>query len=414
MRVLQIAPRVCWPLDTGAKLRNFHLGRILAESAQVTFLSFQHDGEPASIPATKYEKVITVRRGSGYTVNNAVRGALGTTPLPLLNYTTEPMKQALGRVLAENDFDLVQLESIHLMGYMPIIRASRSKPLITCDWHNIESELMRRYGEREENILRRSYARRTTKLMAGAEKRALVELDAHVTVSERDANQLLVLHPDAQVFVVENGVDAGFYSDEQIAKAHQRWADETTPGSAGKERIVFVGSMDYHANIDGVVSFCREVWPQLRKRKPDLILTIVGRDPALAVRELANMPGVEVTGTVDDVRPYYHEAVASIVPLKVGGGSRLKILEAMAAGVPVVSTTLGAEGLNVTHNENILIADSVDGMIGEVVRTIEDNGIRSRLVNGGRALVFNEYEWSTLGTLLLKNYEQLLSDRRTA
>jgi sugar transferase (PEP-CTERM/EpsH1 system associated) len=414
MRILQIAPRVCWPLDTGAKLRNFHLGRILGESALVTFLGFQHDGEPASIPNTKYEKVITVRRGSGYTVNNALRGALGNTPLPLLNYTTEPMKQALRRVLVQNDFDLVQLESIHLMGYVPIIRASRSNPLVVCDWHNIESELMRRYGEREGNILRRNYARRTTKLMADAEKQAMVKLDAHVTVSERDAEQLHALNSKAQVFVIENGVDAIFYSDEQIANAHQRWAEQTSAVSSRKDRIVFVGSMDYHANIDGVVRFCREVWPRLRERKPDLVFTIVGRDPAPSVQELANMPGVNVTGTVDDVRPYYHEAIASIVPLKVGGGSRLKILESMAAGVPVVSTTLGAEGLNVTHNENIVIADSDNAMIAEVVRIIEDNGTRSQLVAAGRDLVVKQYDWSTLGTSLFKNYVELLSERKTA
>lgn len=412
MRVLQLAPRICWPLNTGAKLRNFHLGRILAEKAQLTFLGFQHDGEPASIPDAKYEKVITVRRGSGYTFKNALRGALGNTPLPLLNYTTEPMKQALGRVLAQNDFDLVQLESIHLMGYLPIIRASRGNPLVICDWHNIESELMRRYGEREGNMLRRNYARRTTTLMAEAEKQAMMKLDAHVTVSERDAEQLRSLNSKSQVFVIENGVDAVFYSDDQIANAHRHWTEQATVGTS-KDRIVFVGSMDYHANIDGVVSFCREVWPRLRERKPDLIFTIVGRDPAPLVRELANLPRVEVTGTVDDVRPYYHESIASIVPLKVGGGSRLKILESMAAGVPVVSTTLGAEGLNVTHNENILIADTDQAMIAEVFRLIEDDKTRSQLVTAGRELVFNQYDWSSLGTSLLNKYVELLSERKT-
>jgi glycosyltransferase involved in cell wall biosynthesis len=144
------------------------------------------------------------------------------------------------------------------------------------------------------------------------------------------------------------------------------------------------------------------------------MFAIVGRDPSAQVRELASLPGVEVTGTVDDVRPYYHEAVASIVPLNVGGGSRLKILEAMAAGVPVVSTTLGAEGLSVTHNENILITDSDEAMIAGVVRVLEDNELRSQLVTAGRELVFKQYDWSTLGASLFKNYLELLSERKTA
>lgn len=413
MRVLQFAPRVCWPLDTGAKLRNYHLARILSENACVTLLTFQHEGEPDTIPQNHYELVLTVKRDHGYPFTKVLRGAFGTTALPLLNYTTEPMKRALEGLLAKNDFDIVQLESIHLMGYVPIIRASRSDPLVICDWHNIESELMRRYGEREGNILRKQYARRTTKLMADAEKQAMLELDAHVTVSKRDAEQLHALSSNSQVFVIENGVDAIFYSDEQIANAHQRWAEETSAVSSRKDRIVFVGSMDYHANIDGVVSFCRDVWPRLQERKPDLIFTIVGRDPAPSVRELVNLPGVDVTGTVDDVRPYYHEAIASIVPLKVGGGSRLKILESMAAGVPVVSTTLGAEGLNVIHSENIVIADSDSAMIAEVVRIIEDDGTRSQLVAAGRELVFKQYDWSTLGTSLFKSYVELLSERKT-
>lgn len=412
MRVLQLAPRVCWPLDTGAKLRNYHLGRILSENAHVTLLAFQHEGEPDTLPQNPYDQVVTVRRDQAYPFTKVLRGAVGTTPLPLLNYTTEPMKRALERLLAENDFDLVQIESIHLLDYLPIIRTARPRALITCDWHNVESELMRRYGEREGSTLKRGYARRTAKLMAESERRAMREFDAHLSVSKRDADQIRMLNPQALILVIENGVDATYYSDEQLAKAYSASREGGTLPNA--KRIVFVGSMDYHANVDGVVSFAREVWPRLHDRKPEFIFTIVGRDPSPAVRDLASMPGVEVTGTVDDVRPYYHEAVASIVPLKVGGGSRLKILESMAAGVPVVSTTLGAEGLNLTHNENILIADSDEAMIAEVVRIIDDAETRSQLINAGRELVFRQYDWSTLGTSLFKNYVELLSERKTA
>jgi sugar transferase (PEP-CTERM/EpsH1 system associated) len=412
MRVLHFAPRVCWPLDTGAKLRNYHLGRILSEHARVTLLAFKHEGEPDMIPENHYDQIVTVKRGHGYPFTKILRGALGTTPLPLLNYTTDSMKQALESLLSEHDFDLVQIESIHLLDYLPIIRAAGPRALVICDWHNIESELMRRYSEREGNILRRGYARRTTRLMAESEKRAMSEFDAHVTVSQRDAEQLRNLNPRAQIFVIENGVDAAFYSDEQIANAYSDWHEQTT--LPNPRRIVFVGSMDYHANVDGALSFCREVWPRLRNLKPDLTFIIVGRDPSATVRDLASVPGVEVTGTVDDVRPYYRDAVASIVPLKVGGGSRLKILESMAAGVPVISTTLGAEGLDVRHDENILIADTSEETIEAIVRVIEDEPERKRLVEAGRALVFSQYDWSKLGMSLVNHYLQLLDDREAS
>jgi glycosyltransferase involved in cell wall biosynthesis len=166
--------------------------------------------------------------------------------------------------------------------------------------------------------------------------------------------------------------------------------------------------MDYHANIDGAVNFAREVWPRLRERHTELVFTIVGKDPAPEVRRLAQLPGVEITGTVDDVRPFYREAIAAVVPLNVGGGSRLKILEAMAAGVPVVSTTLGAEGLEVRHGENIVLADTNEELVEAITSVIENEAQRDRLSVAGPALVSRRYDWSSLGASLFRVYEELL------
>ena len=407
MRVLHFAPRVCWPLDTGAKLRNYHLARVLSGHARLTLLAFtEQEQQPPSALEEFYEQVSTVPRDAGYTFPKILRGALGRTPLPVLNYTTAAMKQALARTLSARQFDIVQVESIHLMAYLSVLREAHPRPLVVCDWHNIESELMQRYSERESNAARRAYARKTARMMSDSETRALQEFDAHVAVSQRDAEKLREINSQARVFVIENGVDTSFYSDEQIEAAYREARPSDTAGE--KHRIVFVGSMDYHANVDGVVNFSREVWPQIRDRLPALTFTIVGRDPAPEVRELAAMPGVEVTGTVDDVRPFYREAAAAVVPLKVGGGSRLKILEAMAAGVPVISTTLGAEGLNVQPGENILIADTNSDLIDAIRSLVEDEGLRQRLGGAGRTLVSNHYDWSTLGTNLFEVYQQLL------
>jgi sugar transferase (PEP-CTERM/EpsH1 system associated) len=396
MRVLQFAPRVCWPLDTGAKLRNYHLARVLAHRARVSLLSFIDHEQSLVHLDDVYQQVITVQRDSAYTFAKVVRGVLGQTPLPVLNYTTNSMKRALQSVLREKDFDVIQIESIHLISYLPIIRAA-CRARVVCDWHNIESELMRRYSEREPNRLRRAYASRTARLMSELEKRALREFDAHIVVSQRDEQRLLDLNSDARIFVIENGVDTDFYSDPEAGDKSLR------------HRIVFVGSMDYHANIDGAVNFAREVWSHLRERRPDLVFTIVGKDPAPEVRELAQLPGIEVTGTVDDVRPFYREAIAAVVPLNVGGGSRLKILEAMAAGVPVVSTTLGAEGLEVEHDQNILIADTNE-QLGEAINSVVENQARrNRLTAAGLALVSGRYDWSRLGASLFSAYEKLVA-----
>ena len=401
MRVLHFAPRICWPLDTGAKLRNYHLARVLSTRVDITLLAFA-DAEQSLVELEKfYEQIIAIPKDPGYTLSKMIRGTLGRTPLPVLNYTTDSMKRALEQILSEQEFDIVQVESIHLMAYLPIIRAARNHPLAICDWHNIESELMSRYRSREPNILKRAYAGKTARSMREFERRALREFDAHVVVSERDAEQLRTLNSDTRIFVTENGVDTDYYSDVGIENA--------APAQGEKNKLVFVGSMDYHANIDGTVSFAREVWPRVHERNPELVFTIVGRDPAAEVRQLASIRGIEVTGTVADVRPFYREAIAAIVPLNVGGGSRLKILEAMAAGIPVVSTTLGAEGLDVQHGKNILIADTNEQLVEAIVSVVENEDRRKELGAAGRALVADRYDWSRLGVSLFKTYEELLT-----
>ena len=290
IRVLHFAPRACWPLDTGSKLRIYHLARVLGAQARVALLAFAEPGQNLSELEEVFEKVVTVSRGKGYSFGTVLRGAVGKTPLPLLNYTTEEMKQGLARLLEEHDFDVIQVESFHLMNYLPVIRAVRSRPLVVCDWHNVESDLMRQYAESERNLVRKAYARRTARLMSEFEERALNEFDAHLTVSEQDAERLRSMNSKARILVIENGVDVANFANEEATR---------------KSRIVFVGSMDYHANIEGVTSFARNVWPLLRGKKPELSFTIVGRDPAPSVRELSSLVGVEVTGSVDDVRPYY-------------------------------------------------------------------------------------------------------------
>jgi len=395
LRVLQFAPRTPWPLDTGAKLRNYHLARILAMQARISLLAFGDEQNETSALETVYERIVTVPRLAGYSFAKVLRGAVGRTPLPLLNYTTNEMSKTLAPVLAKNDFDIVQVESIHLMNYLPVIRAARSHPIVVCDWHNIESDLMGQYAEREQSVARKTYARRTARLMNEFEMKALNEFDGHIVVSEQDAERLRRINSRARIFVIENGVDVSYYASEQ---------------STVKKRIVFVGSMDYHANIDGAINFARNVWPKVRKQKPELVFTIVGRAPSPDVRALSSIDGVEVTGSVDDVRPYYREAIAAVVPLNVGGGSRLKILEAMAAGVPVVSTKLGAEGLDSSEGENILLTDDPGEIAEAVIRIIDDHELEKRLIAGGYALIRERYDWSTLGAKLLNQNQAMTSE----
>jgi glycosyltransferase involved in cell wall biosynthesis len=177
-----------------------------------------------------------------------------------------------------------------------------------------------------------------------------------------------------------------------------------------KRTILFVGSMDYHANIDAVIWFSRVAWPQIARRHSELQFTIVGRDPAPEVRALAS-DRICVTGTVDDVRPFYASAVAAIVPLRSGSGTRLKILEAMAAGVPVVSTRLGAEGIEAQDDVHLLLADVGPEFAAAVDRVVSSAETRVRLSQAARALVCRIYDWSIIGKQLHAIHADLAEPR---
>ncbi|WP_437580020.1 glycosyltransferase family 4 protein [Sorangium sp. So ce887] len=417
MRILYFAPRACWPLDTGAKLRNWHFVRQLSRFARVTYLSFADDGAvrngrarmggagpaPQSMNdiAQITDQVLTLTQERPNSLGKILRGAVGQLPLVVLNYTTDAMRQELARVLDAGRFDAVQVESVHLAGYLPLLRAARNRPLLLCDWHNIESEVLSRYSKHAPDPLRGLAAFALASQLAGFERKVLEQFDAHLTVSERDRAKLLALRPGLRAFAVDNGV----HVDAFPAGAG---------GSEPRRRIVFVGSMDYRPNAQAIVAFARDVWPAIHAARPAWRLTVVGRSPGPEVRALGALPGVEVTGTVPDVRPYYADALASVVPLRIGGGSRLKILEALAAGVPVVSTQLGAEGLALRDREHAIITRTVEEIRGALLELDADPALRARLAAAGRALVQSRYDWRVVGDTLARIYKQLIEQRRGA
>ncbi len=408
MRILYFAPRECQPPNTGAKLRNYHLARELGRKAQVTYLGFRDEGSASVQEMPDCKRVVTVEHKGGYSFAKLVRGLLGRTPLPVLNYTAREMTEELRRLMAENDFDSVQVEGIHLSSYLPIIRAASRRAVVVCDWHNIESELMRRYSE-QATLARKFYARATARKLEELERRAMSSFDAHTVVSERDRARLLEIAPQACVFLIENGVDTEHYSDDEIEKAYQAWPERSD--AVRRNRLLFVGSMDYHANIDAATSFARSAWPTIHRRNPQLRFTIVGRNPSQEVRSLAEIPNIEVTGTVEDVRPFYREALAAIAPLRVGGGSRLKILESLAAGVPVISTLMGAEGLDVKDGENILLAETAEEFSRAITDLSENDSLPLRLKEAGRSLVREKYDWSAIGAELMNAHLSLVGRR---
>ena len=397
MRVLYFSPRDCWPVTTGARLRDFHLARQLALKATLTYIGFvTGEAKRERLEPLCNSEIVLVPRHPGYAPINLVRGLLGPTPISVLNYTSAAMMAELGRLLRDQTFDAVQIEGVHLFAYVNRIRDLAPRARLICDWHNIESELLARYAENAPDAARRFYAHRTTALLRRLERQLLHMCDAHTVCSDRERRLLLEQASSARIEVAGNGVDVEYFS-------------RTTSGeSVSRRSLVFVGSMDYHANIDAALYFANEIWPEVRVRRPDLEFVVVGSRPTPEILALRNQPGITVTGTVDDIRPYYRNALAVVVPLRIGSGTRLKVLEAMAAGTPVISTTLGAEGLAVKDGTDILIADSPLAMADRVASLKAGSPHWQSLAANAHELVKTHYDWSIIGETLRRLYAEQL------
>lgn len=404
MRILFLSPRQATPTRSGAKLREFHLMRALGSSGELTYLYFSDPGaEPLTTADLPFcHRVVAIPKPPAYGLRNNVLGLTGRWPLPILNYTSGEMRAAVARETASSSFDLIHLESIHMVRYALAVSAQKPLARTVYDWHNIESEAMHRYSESAVSPARRWYARITANKMEAVERQILGSAFGHIVCSERERQQLRRIAPGARIEVIENGVDTRQF--EEVA------ADEGGAPEGGALRLIFVGAMDYFPNSDAAVFFAKDIWPRVLQRLGNAELTIVGANPGPIVRALGELPGITVTGTVPDVRPWYRGALAAVVPLRTGGGTRLKILEAMAAGVPVVSTPLGAEGLDVSDGKNALLVNSGDtqGWVDRLGELAESPARRAGLIGAGRQLVETRYDWGLLGAKLCETYRQWL------
>ena len=378
-------------------MRNFHLANALGATCRVTILQIINPGEvPAPQGPSTFQQVLSAAREKSYTPLKILRGLAGPMPVTVLNYTSSNVAEVLADALRAESYDAVQMESIHLFRYLQTSREAKKSPAAVLDWHNIESELMQRYAEGAANPAKKLVASRTAQLLYKLEHQALASFAAHTVVSEREKEKLLKRAPHAQIHVIPNGVDSAAFAA----------GSKTESALSARKTLLFVGSMDYHANADAVLWFCAEIWPRLAAEFPELDFKIVGRNPSPKIQGLASSR-ISVTGTVDDVKRFYHQAFAVIVPLRVGGGTRLKILEAMAASVPVISTSLGAEGIAAQDGRDILIADTAAAMANSISALLHQPELAGRLQARGRELVTKEYDWTVLGKQLAGVYAGL-------
>lgn len=391
MRILWLKSDLLLPLDKGGKLRTWHLMRHLAQRHDITYLAFKEPGQPAADVegmrevAARVETVTRAEPAKGTLRFYADATVHLVDPLPYAvgKYRSRAFRRRLHALLQSPAFDLIVCDFL-----FPAVNLPRRLPCPAVMFtHNVESEIWRRHAETKTGAIEKLLYGAQYKRMLRYEGRTLERFEGVLAVSDADRQTFASLYPGAirqPVHVVPTGVDTEYF------------APASSQSAVRNRQLIFTGSMDWLPNEDAMQYFCREILPLIRAEEPAVGFSIVGRAPTPAVGRLAEEHGVDVTGRVDDVRPYMREAAVYVVPLRIGGGTRLKIFEAMAMGKAVVSTTVGAEGLPVTSGRHLMLADEPNTFARAVVRLLRDTDRRAELETAARQLVVERYDWSAV------------------
>ncbi len=389
LKVLVIDEELPFPTNSGKRVRSFNLLRRLAKQHSITYLAHRNsDPEEAQAAAAELERCgITthtvdwcVPRKSGLGFYARLACSL-CSPLPysVWSHRSRALQSHLCQLLSTRHFDLVHCE---WTPYLESLRHHAELPVVVSA-HNIESQIWQRYHETEGPGLTRWFIGRQWKRFQHFERWAFSRADQVIFVSEGDADLARQSFHAQRATVVANGVDTDAF--------------QPTYSNRDANELLIMGSLDWRPNIDGIEQFLKLVFPRLRREHPELRLAIIGRSPNTGwAAWVSSIPGVRLHANIPDVRPYLEKAGCLVVPLRIGGGSRLKILEAAASGLPVVSTRIGAEGLRFESEKHYLVSDNIEEIgkaIGQQVRSPE--AARDRAI-AARELVENHYSWDTL------------------
>jgi sugar transferase (PEP-CTERM/EpsH1 system associated) len=385
MKILWLKTELLHPVDKGGKIRTYHLLKQLKADHHITYLTLDDGAAPvdAAANATEYcHQLIRIPHATRAKFSAGFYAELAfnlTSSLPyaIRKYKSDAMTRAITEATSKSHFDVVICDFL-----APAVNLPRNlqTPVVLFQ-HNVEAEIWRRHYEVQQHRAKRLYLYRQWRKMQRFERDACRRVGSVIAVSEADAQIMERDYGVAKVYDIPTGVDVDFFKPSNSVTAR--------PNS-----LVFTGSMDWLPNEDAMRYFIDEILPLVKRRIPDVHLTIVGRNPYPSLLELAQRdPALTVTGRVDDVRRYIEDAVAFIVPIRIGGGTRLKIYEAMAMEKPVISTTIGAEGLPVHDGAQLLIADDANTFADAVVRVLSDSEFATRLGNSAAQLVRQNFGW---------------------
>jgi sugar transferase (PEP-CTERM/EpsH1 system associated) len=395
MRILIMSPVLPYPPTWGFVTRVYQFIRLLARTHEVTLLAYADPADQTGAAALR--NVCTEVHTVPLAITKAtkrvgqLRSLLSPRSYQWRSHYSDEMQHTLTELTRRQRFDVIQVESSQLACF-----DFDTGPVLVLDEHNIEYELLYRTFRTETSPLRRAYNWIEFKKFRREEVGAWQRATGTVATSAREAAIIAETAPGKPTRSVPNGVDVEYF------------APSTEP--IDPQAIVLTGLMKYRPNVDAAVYFVRDVLPQILAVRPRALFYIVGGEPSDEVRQLAG-PNVVVTGTVPDVRPYVHKAAVFVVPLRMGSGTRLKVLEGLSMRKGMVSTSLGCEGIEVEDKTHLLLADDPQSFAGAVLRLMDDAAVAETLTAAGRDLVERRYRWESVVDVLAAFHLELLEQR---
>jgi sugar transferase (PEP-CTERM/EpsH1 system associated) len=383
MRLIWVKVGGLWPVNTGGRIRSFHMLRELSGRHDVALLTTHAPSEDprgiaSALPRCEVVSVpwAMAKRGSVRFALALGRSWLSALPVDLSKARVPALRREIARRLEGGGVDLVVADFLQAAANVTPAAA----PPTVLFAHNVEHVIWQRMRDVERRGWRRALLALESRKMLRYEAHACARSRLTIAVSDADRRLLAAAAPGARVRAIPTGVDVDYFAPDGVAEI---------PG-----RLVFTGSMDWYPNEDGIVHFIEAVLPRVRREVPAATLSVVGRSPSARLRAAAAAAGVHVTGLVDDVRPHMAQAAVCVVPLRIGGGTRLKIFEALSMAKAVVSTSVGAEGLPLAPDRHFLQADDPVRFAEAVTSLLRDSARRRAMGAAGRRLVQERYSWS--------------------
>lgn len=395
MKILQITPRLPYPLVDGGSIESYNTIKYLAlRKHDITLISLVV--ERKKVPELeKYCKLISIEKDTKNNFLGYIFNIFSNTPYTISKYLSNNIKKEIRELLKKDKYDIVVLNQLHTAYYGIFIKEEFNMPVVLRE-QNVETIIMRRFYKNNKNLFIKLYAYLQYKKLYKYESKICEIFDRCIMITKNDEKIIKEMNPNIKTNVIPAGVDTSYFSPIKVREE--------------AFSIVSIASMDWLPNVEGIKWFCDKVYPLIRKIIPKIRLYIVGKNPPKIIKKLNNRNNIIVTGYVKDVKKYFTKGQIFIVPLKTGGGMRIKILQALAMGKAIVSTSIGCEGIDVIDGKNIYIADKPEDFAQKVIFLLNNEKERKRLGDEGIKLVNEKYSWDKIIDDIEMEYQTIINE----